>query len=124
MSLFGTPRDHEVSDVIVAHDPETLERTPVRKQELLKLFENNQRAALIVAQIPEREGFLDCVAVDRLLLKVHWEMQRLSQEFNNGTRLLELLLPVFAPISRTEFTIPRALRDECWGNEFSITLYD
>src|SRR5260370_7398444 len=97
MSLFGTPRDHEVSDVIVAHDPETLERAPVRKQELLKLFENNQRAALIVGQIPEREGFLDCVAVDRLLLKVHWEMPLLAHHFPHTPRTLELFRPALSP---------------------------
>jgi len=120
MSFFGTPRDHEVSDVIVAHDPETLERAPVRKQELLKLFENNPQAALIVAQIPEREGFLDCVAVDRLLLKVHWEMQRLAQEFHHGARILELLQPVIAAIRCNGFQGPLRIVDVGCGIGYAI----
>jgi SAM-dependent methyltransferase len=98
MIFWGTPRDLEVSDVIVAHDPGTLDRIPVRKQEALRLFENNRQAVSIVAQIPEREGFLDRIAVDRLLLKVHWEMQRLAEEFHHGARILELLKPLIAAI--------------------------
>jgi len=98
MNLFGTARDHEVSDVIVAYDPGTLQRVPIRKQEILQLFQDNRQAASIVARIPERAGFLDRVAVDRLLVQVHWEMQRLAQEFHHGARILELLKPVIAAI--------------------------
>jgi hypothetical protein len=34
-----------------------------------------------VEQLPEMDGILDEKAIDRHLLKVHWEMQRLAEEF-------------------------------------------
>jgi SAM-dependent methyltransferase len=120
MSFFGTPRDHEVSDVIVAHDPGTLERVPVRKQQVLKLFENKKQASSIIARIPEREGFLDCVAVDRLLLKVHWEMQRLAQEFHHGARVLELLKPIIAAIRSHGFQSPLRIVDVGCGIGYAV----
>lgn len=120
MSLFGTPRDDEVSDVIVGHDPHTLERVPVCKQKILELFEHHRRAASIVSQIPEREGMLDPIAVDRLLLKVHWEMQRLAQEFHHGARILELLSPVIAAIRSNDFQGPLRIVDIGCGIGYAI----
>lgn len=98
MNFFPTSLHHEISDVITAHDPQTLARTPVRKQEILRLFTDNRQAQSVINQIPEQEGFLDQVAVDRLLLQVHWEMQRLAHEFHHGARILELLQPLIAAI--------------------------
>lgn len=101
MNFYRVPLDHEVSDVITAHDPSTLERLPVRKQEILRMFTNNHQAAAVITRIPEYQGFLDPVAVDRLLLQVHWEMQRLAHEFHHGARILELLQPLIAAIRST-----------------------
>lgn len=85
----------EISDRIVSYDPITLQRLPVNKanviQEFLKL--GNPRAAKIIAAIPDTNGILDSVAVDRLLIKVHCEMQRISEEFQHGQRASELLRP-------------------------------
>ncbi len=120
MSLFGFASGLEVSDVITAHDPETLQRLPVRKLEALQLFTSNRRAAAVVAQIPEREGFLDPVAVDRLLLRVNWEMQRLAQEFHHGARILELLQPVIAAIRAGGRRLPLRIVDVGCGIGYAV----
>lgn len=94
--LFKTKEQPEISDEIVAYDPSTLARVAVRKDEVERRFESfgNSRAARIVRSIPEREGFLDPEAVDRLLVTVHCEMQSMSEEFQHGRRVLELLTPL------------------------------
>jgi SAM-dependent methyltransferase len=94
--LFKTKEQPEISDEIVAYDPSTLARVPVRKGEVERCFESfgNLRAARIVRSIQERGGFLDPEAVDRLLVTVHCEMQSMSEEFQHGRRVLELLSPL------------------------------
>lgn len=86
----------EISDVIVAFDPETRERLPVLKRAAMHRFEHlgNRRAARIVEAIPDRGGVLDPDAVDALLLRAHAELQRLSEEFEHGRRVAELLGPL------------------------------
>ena len=94
--LFRTKEQPEISDEIVSYDPSTCARAGVRKGEVERLFESlgNRRAARIVRRLPERDGFLDPDAVDRLLVTVHCEMQRMSEEFQHGRRVLELLKPL------------------------------
>ena len=94
--LFKTKEQPEISDEIVAYDPATLARVGVRKRDVERRFEafGNPRAARVVRSIPERGGFLDPEAVDRLLVTVHCEMQSLSEEFQHGRRVLELLTPL------------------------------
>lgn len=94
--LFKTKEQPEISDEIVAYDPTTLARVGVRKDDVERRFESfgNTRAARIVRSIPEREGFLDPEAVDRLLVSVHCEMQSMAEEFQHGQRVLELLTPL------------------------------
>ncbi|HVF45780.1 MAG TPA: class I SAM-dependent methyltransferase [Pyrinomonadaceae bacterium] len=94
--LFKTKEQPEISDEIVAYDPSTLARVGVRKTEVERHFESvgNTRAVRIVRSIPEREGFLDPEAVDRLLVAVHCEMQSMSEEFQHGRRVLEILTPL------------------------------
>jgi SAM-dependent methyltransferase len=94
--LFKTKEQPEISDEIVAYDPSTLARVGVRKSDVERRFESfgNLRAVRIVRSMPEREGFLDPEAVDRLLVTVHCEMQSMSEEFQHGRRVLELLTPL------------------------------
>ena len=94
--LFKTKEQPEISDEIVAYDPSTLARVGVRRDEVERRFESfgNLRAVRIVRSIPERGGFLDPEAVDRLLVTVHCEMQSMSEEFQHGRRVLELLTPL------------------------------
>ncbi len=87
----------EVSDCIVAFDGATLARLPVAKVKVAQEFRavGNERAARIVEAMPEREGgFLDERAADELLVAAHCEMQRISEEFQHGQRVAELLRPI------------------------------
>lgn len=86
----------EISDLIVAYDPETLARTRVdRAQVLDRLAALGMRKALsIVASWPHRDGALDDQFVDGVLLRSHLELQRLSEEFQQGARVKRLLLPM------------------------------
>lgn len=97
MSL-STIRRHgpEISDAIVSFDPVTLERKPVRKSDLLVQFRElgNSEAIKIVRTIPESDGVLDPTAVDKILVTSHCEMQRMSEEFQHGRRVGELLKPI------------------------------
>jgi len=94
------PAQPEITDLIVQHDPQTLERLPVRKQEVLDVFRSfgNWQAQRAVETLPERYGLLDPQAIDQLLVTVHWEMQRLSEEFYHGPRVWELLRSAIAAI--------------------------
>ena len=96
------PSQPEITDLIVQHDPRTLERVQVRKQEVLDTFSrySNRQAMRAVEELPEQEGILDEKEIDRHLLKVHWEMQRLAEEFYHGHRVWELLRVVIASIRK------------------------
>ena len=87
------------------HDPCTLERLPVRKQEVLDAFAqfHNHQAIRAVEALPAHDGLLDAREIDRLFVTVHWEMQRLSEEFYHGPRVYELLRAVIAAIRRNGF---------------------
>ena len=86
----------EISDAIVSFDPETLTRRPVMKSDVLRQFSElrNRAAMRVVEKIPDNEGVLDPAAVDQLLITSHCEMQRMSEEFQHGKRVGELLKPI------------------------------
>jgi 2-polyprenyl-3-methyl-5-hydroxy-6-metoxy-1,4-benzoquinol methylase len=94
------PAQPEITDLIVQHDSRTYRRVPVRKQELLEVFSRfrNRQAVRAVLALPEKDGFLDDREIDMLLLTVHWEMQRLAEEFYHGHRVWELLRCVIGSI--------------------------
>ena len=100
MFTAWNPAQPEITDLIVQHDPQTLRRLPVRKQELLEIFGrfHNRKALRAVLALPENAGILDDRELDVLLLTVHWEMQRLAEEFYHGRRVWELLRPVIGSI--------------------------
>ena len=101
--IWKVKEQPEISDEIVAYDPATLVRLPVRKRDVEETFGalGNQRAARIVRAMPERGGSLDPEAVDRLLVTVHCEMQRMSEEFQHGRRVFELLSPLLKAVRET-----------------------
>ncbi|MER7582987.1 class I SAM-dependent methyltransferase [Kitasatospora sp. NPDC097691] len=91
----------EISDLITAVDPRDGRRLPVRRDEVVRQLRENgdERAARVVAGMPaDPDGALDPHAVDRLLVSVHTELQRLSEELRIGTRLVHLLRPLFTAI--------------------------
>jgi SAM-dependent methyltransferase len=100
MFASWNPAQPEITDLLVQHDPVTLQRLPVRKQQLLDVFSHfrNRKALRAVQALPEKDGVLDPHGIDALLLTVHWEMQRLAEEFYHGNRVWELLEPVINSI--------------------------
>ncbi|MGW7610090.1 class I SAM-dependent methyltransferase [Streptomyces sp. NPDC054766] len=91
----------EISDLITAVDPHTGRRLPVRRTEVIQQLRESgdERAARIVAGLPaDQDGVLDPHAVDRLLISVHTELQRLSEELRIGERLVHVLGPLFTAI--------------------------
>jgi SAM-dependent methyltransferase len=94
------PSQPEISDLIIQHDPVTLERLPVRKDDVRAVFAKlgNRQAVKVIDALPERSGVLDTATIDRLFVVVHSEMQRLAEEFYHGARVWELLQAVIAAI--------------------------
>jgi SAM-dependent methyltransferase len=97
------PAQPEITDLIVQHDPTTLRRLPVSKQSVINVFakSGNHKALRAVRALPAKDGWLDGEEIDALLLTVHWEMQRLAEEFYHGHRVWEILKPLIAAIRST-----------------------
>src|SRR5215471_13128264 len=94
---FSIPTESpEISDEIVLFDEQTLRRSPVRRRDVISRFEGlgNHQAARVSAAIAHRGDYLDPEAVDRILITSHAEMQRISEEFQHGRRVRELLIPI------------------------------
>ncbi|MFF4425178.1 hypothetical protein ACFY04_31125 [Streptomyces sp. NPDC001549] len=73
----------EISDLITATDPRSGARLPVRRGGVVRRLREagDRRAARIVAALPaDRHDVLDPLAVDRLMIGVRTELQRLSEE--------------------------------------------
>lgn len=88
----------EISDLVVDYDRDSLERLPVRRDKVLDRFTQlgMSHAKTIVESWPHRDGCLDNAFVDTVLVRSHLELQRLSEEFQQGARVERLLLPVLA----------------------------
>lgn len=94
----------EISDLIRAVDARSGRRLPVRRGEVVRRLRESgdARGARVVAGLPvDADGVLDPHAVDRLLVSVHTELQRLSEELRIGERLVHVLGPLFAAIRAT-----------------------
>ena len=112
----------EISDAIVSFDPFTLQRKPVKKADVLDQFRElrNHEAVRIVDQIPERDGVLDPAAVDKILITSHCEMQRMSEEFQHGKRVAELLKPILNALRDGGVNNPIRIVDIGCGTGFVI----
>jgi len=60
-----------------------------------------RRAARIVERMPATGGVLDAQDVDELMLRVHCELQRLSEELQLARRIADLLAPLVSRIRET-----------------------
>jgi SAM-dependent methyltransferase len=60
-----------------------------------------RRAARILGRMPATEGVPDAQYVDELMLRVHCELQRLSEELQLARRIAGLLAPLVARIRET-----------------------
>lgn len=112
----------EISDLIVDFDVETLARRPVLRAEVIEQFQRvgDRRAARIVANMPATSGVIDPDYVDRLLVKVHFEMQRLSEEFQHGQRVFELLVPLLGTFAEQGVPPPYRIVDIGCGTGYVI----
>ena len=112
----------EISDAIVSFDPVTLQRKPVKKSDLVVQFNElgNHEAVRIVEQIPERDGALDPAAVDKILITSHCEMQRMSEEFQHGRRVAELLKPILNALRHGGVQNPIRIVDIGCGTGFVV----
>ncbi|MFI6640169.1 class I SAM-dependent methyltransferase [Streptomyces sp. NPDC050504] len=87
----------EISDLVIDHDPVTHERRPVPREAVVARLAaaGDRRGARIAATLPcAPDGTLDPDAVDRRLVAVHTELQRLSEELRTGDRITALLRPL------------------------------
>jgi SAM-dependent methyltransferase len=112
----------EISDLIVDFDVLSLKRRPVDKSAVVEKLRTagDLHAARIVAAMPEQNGLLDSEYVDRLLVRVHCEMQRLSEEFQHGRRVQELLTPMLAVLSKCGVAPPFRIVDIGCGTGYVI----
>ena len=123
VALLQIPRGgREISDAIVSFDAETLERLPVRKDAVVAEFRGagNEQAARVVEALPARGGELDPDAVDRLLVAIHCEMQRLAEEFHHGRRVAELLRPLLGALREGGARPPVRVVDVGCGTGFVV----
>lgn len=92
----------EISDLIIDYDIVSHERLPVSKNAVLSRFrqQNNAQAIKVVEQIPAPNDLLDADAVDEMLLRSHYELQRVSELFEQGRRVLTLLKPLIESIRK------------------------
>ena len=115
--------DPEISDLIVSFDPVTLERLPVRRGEVVARFNalGNRRAARIVSRMPtDARDILDADCVDRLLVRVHAEIQRLSEEFLQGLRVKAILSPVLQAMREAGVAPPHRIVDVGCGPGYMV----
>lgn len=103
----------EISDVVVTYDEETLARAPVWRDEVLDRFSKlgMTRAKGIVAAWPHAAGRLDDRFVDGVLIRAHLELQRLSEEFQQGARVQRLLLPLLQALRASGVRPPYKIVD-------------
>ena len=88
----------EISDLIVDWDPATRARRPILAADVVGRLRaaGDRRAARIVQRMPASDGVLEPESVDRLLVRVHTELQRLGEELHMVQRFVELLGPMLA----------------------------
>jgi SAM-dependent methyltransferase len=90
----------EITDLLLRTDPDTGARSPVNRDDVERrlLAAGEHRAARAVRRMPTVDGVLADAYVDRLLVAVHAEIQRLSEEFRQGARMAALVGPLLAAL--------------------------
>lgn len=91
----------EISDLVVRYDEDTLERRAVQRSDVVAALDaaGDRRGARIARRLPVRDGdLLDERQIDRLLIRVHAELQRLSEEFQQGRRVEQVLSPLLGSL--------------------------
>lgn len=112
----------EISDLVVAYDPETLERKPVLRSAVVAKLEQAGLAwgARIAAKLPARGDVLDPDEMDALLVRAHAELQRLSEEMRHGERVRTVLAPILDALRSAGETRPFRVVDVGCGPGFVV----
>ncbi len=111
----------EVSDLIVDIGIDGARR-PVRRDEVVERCHaaGDRWGARIAAALPAIDGRLDPDHVDRLLVAVHGEIQRLSEEFRHGDRMVERLHPVLTALRASDVAPPCRIVDVGCGTGYVL----
>lgn len=89
----------EVTDLLWQCDGAGNPVPVVRSEAVSQLAALGQRrAARIIERMPSADGVLDARHVDELMLRVHFELQRLSEELQLARRVADLLAPLVARV--------------------------
>lgn len=91
----------EVSDLVFAHDPDSGERLPVSRSDVVEQLRSagDHRAADRVARLPvDQRAMLEPAAVDELVVRMHTQLQRLWEELRQGELSVGLLRPLLTAI--------------------------
>jgi len=98
------------------------ERLPVRRDAVVEICRahDDRWAARIVAGLPAVGGLLDEGYVDHLLVVVHGEIQRLSEEFRHGARMWAHVQPIVATLRRCGHPPPYRVVDVGCGTGYVV----
>lgn len=120
--LLSIPRQGpEISDRIVGFNGNSLQREKVVKDDVIQEFQFSRQAVRIIEVLPANEdGTLDESAVDELLVTVHCEMQRISEEFQHGRRMADLLNPLLQVLREKNSKEPLRVVDIGCGTGFVL----
>lgn len=110
----------EVLDLIV--DADGHGRRPVRRDVALRGCDraHDRWAARLVSSIPSRDGELDPECVDRLLIGVHREIDRLSKASFHGPRVRAVLWPTIQSLRESGHPPPYRVVDHGCGTGYLI----
>ena len=111
----------EITDLLVEAGPGG-ERIRVSRDAVMDTCRahGDRWAERIVDQMPTVDGWLDDAYVDRLMVTVHCEIQRLSEEFRHGARVWEQLEPILSALRRLGFPPPYRVVDVGCGTGYVI----
>jgi SAM-dependent methyltransferase len=111
----------ELTDLICHWDPHSGRRPVLRSVVLERLRASGQRRAIRIARrLPVRDDVLDDDALDALLIRVHCELQRLSEELQQGRRVAEQLGRWVAALRRLDPTRPVRVVDVGCGIGYTL----
>ena len=111
----------ELTDLLFDGSPGSV-RSRVCRDELAQhcVDRGDRWAARIVRELPSVDGWLVDDDVDRLLVAVHCEIQRLSEEFRQGARMWGHLRPVLDVLRSSDAEPPYRVVDVGCGTGYVV----
>lgn len=77
-------------------------------------------ASRLVASLPTQDGVLERAPIDLLTIRVHWEIDRLSQVARHGPRVRNALFPMIEMLRESGHPPPYRIVDQGCGTGFII----